>query len=277
MEQVIYTTADREEIKAFVRGLPAALAGTGEDTHGIGAGFRARLGWSFFSLVSPNFDKLGRGQRGDDGTTWPRNTPAYLAYGKGPKSTRAGRGQMPQNRLGGPPAWGGRLGRGTGTGDLSHAELVRWWAIYGPWKAIFLAQGMPLRAAKARAASKAWIDAKAHGSSTKLKRLGGRRDQVLVDRGTLRRSLLPGELIEQPGGSASYQPSNNEQVFDETPGEVLVGSRNKVAGAHHYGKGHLPERRLWPKRVPDDWWEEIIEVGSTGLYRIAELYGGPPP
>lgn len=271
MATVIYTSAPAEEIRRFVRQLPGAIAGTKADIGRVGAGFRARLANEWYSLVAEDFDKLGRGEPGADGRTWRRNTPEYLAYGKGPKSSRQGLGSMPQNRLGGPPAWGGALGRGAGTGDLTHTQLKLWWAIYGPRKAAALRAGKSLREAKAIAAAYAWEKLKARGVSTKIARLGNRPDQVLVDRGTLRRSLQPGELIVI-GEGAEYSPANGDQLFEEAAGSMVVGSKSKHAKRHHEGKGRLPKRTLWPADLPETWWQSIVGAAVSGLETIRSLF-----
>lgn len=265
--QVVMTTASRQEVTAFIRSLPGRIVGTHQDIERIGDSFRSRLAHSFFSQVAGEFDRLGRGQAGDDGRRWPPNSPKYLAYGKGPDSTRRGPGQMPQNRLGGPPAHGGRLGRAPGTGYLGKQELTDWWAVYMPIRNRLLKAGYPVRWAKAIAASRAWIAIKKRGARTKLAILGNRRDQVLVDRGLLRRSLQPGFL-----SAVDYQPEQGQLNRHET-GRLILGTKNRHARAHHEGLGNLPERRLWPNIVPDAWWEEMLDQCVDGLAIIAELFG----
>lgn len=270
MEQhIIYTQAPREEIERFVRMLPGAMAGTAADMGAVGEGFRSRLAHTWFSLVADDFDRLGRGEPGADGRKWPRNSPQHLAYNKGPKSSRMGRGRMPMNLLGGPGAHGGQLGRKFGTGDLSAAQLKLWWRVYSRWKSHFI-QYLDLKEAKARAAQEAWKHLKSQGASTLLARLGDRPDQVLVDRGTLRWSLQPGELIED-GPTADYQPASGQQVFEDTAGSMAVGSKTPYAAAHHEGRGRR-KRTLWPGEIPDDWWSAIVQGAISGLARLGDLF-----
>lgn len=267
----IHTTASREEIERFVRSLPADIAGEGEDVHGAGAGFRARLAHTWFSLVAEDFDKLGRGETGADGRTWDRNSPEHLAYSKGPKSSRMGRGSMPNNRLGGPAAHNGELARGQGTGDLNKSQLAKWWSIYMEWKKYYL-QWYDLETAKSKAAQQAWIALKRLGASTLLKRLGDRPDQVLVDRGTLRRSLQPGELVDYGGPDADYMESPG-QLFEEQAGRIAVGSKSPYAAAHHAPKRQgAKQRSLWPKALPSQWFEDIVGAAAAGIARIGELF-----
>ncbi len=271
MSTTIYTHAKAEEIRRFVRQLPGAIAATQADVGRVGAGFRARLANEWYSLVAEDFDKLGRGEPGADGRRWPRNTPEYLAYGKGPASSRRGTGTMPMNLLGGPPAHGGRLGRDRGMGDLTAQQLRLWWGFYGPRKAALLRAGKSLKEAKSLAAAHAWTKIKALGASTKISRLGNRPDQVLVDRGTLRRSLQPGELVIS-GEGADYRPATGDQIFEESTGSMVVGSKSKYAKWHHEGKKRLPKRSLWPQELPDTWWQSIVGAAVAGLETIRSLF-----
>lgn len=269
-EHTIYTTATREEIRDMVRALPADIAGSGDDIHGIGAGFRSRLAHTWFSLVAEDFEKLGRGEPGADGRTWDRNSPEYLAYGKGPKSSRMGRGQMPNNYKGGPAAHNGRLGRAPGTGDLNRGQLAQWWKVYSRYKGYYL-QYYSLKEAKAKAAQQAWAAIKKAGATTIISRLGDRPDQVLVDRGTLRRSLQPGELVDY-GPDAEYyeQPA---QLIEQEAGKMAVGSKVPYAKTHHEPKRKGgKQRRLWPEIMPDQWFGDIVGAVASGIARIGELF-----
>ena len=274
---VIYTTASREEVIDFVRSIPSAVVQGGIDgDRGVGAGFRHRLAESFYSLVAPNFDRLGRGEAAANGESWKRNTEKYLAYGKGPKSSRMGTGHAPNNILWSEPgsAYSSgeerKLPRGTGhlTGDL----LKHWWQVYLQNKAFLLMAGWEHKAAKARAAQVAWEDVKRFGGRTLLQTHGKRRDQVLVDTGKLRASLQPGYVVAGIGASAEYVTANAEQIFESEPGEVVVGSKHKHAAKHHEGRGRLPERRLWPEEIPPDWWDELFTQIIVGLWRVWDTF-----
>jgi hypothetical protein len=112
----VRTTASREELVKLIRSLPAAMSGRGADPHKIGAGLRARIGWVFFSLVLPNFQKLGRGQAGADGTRWPDLSAKYKAY------------QKPIKGRGRPLA--GKLAPGGNDGLLTERQLKQWRQVY---------------------------------------------------------------------------------------------------------------------------------------------------
>lgn len=265
----IYTTASRGEVADYVRSIPGAITGGGGDHYGIGHGFRARLAFTFFSLVLPNFVKLGRGQVGEDNERWPRNSPKYLAYGKGPKSSRMGRGRMPMNFPGG-PYYHGAYGRPPrGSGELTEKQLRDWFQKwYWPKKFQLLLMGYPYREAQRLAAQYAWENMKKSGAKTLLTRFGNRPDQVLKDRGLLERSLQPGFLVDGVSADAEYQVKNTMQIAREEPGSVVVGTNHPHAEKHHEGKGKLPQRRLWPKRITPKWFDEIVDSVLLGLMGI---------
>lgn len=261
-DQTTVTTTDQKpRLTALVRRLPAMLAGRVPDEGGIAAGFRARIGFAFFSLVSPNFTELGRGQAGADGNKWPHLSPEYLAYGRGPASSRKAGGWAP----------GGK------DGYLNDEQRRLWSRTFADRYAFFVMRE-PDAQAKAHAAAIAWQVVKAAGGKTKLHEMGegkvpGVDYQMLVDRGTLRQSLTFGVLNER-GPDADYQPPSNDQVFDSQPAAVVMGSRVPYAAAHHAAKNPNRRRRLWPETFPSDWWRQILGQAQGGLLRIASLFGG---
>ena len=265
----LITSANRGDIVEFIRSLPARIVGRVNDPEGVGRGLRSRIAWTFFSLVAKSFDTKGRGGQDEAGDSWQRNSPKYLAYGKGPKSSRRGSGRSPMNLLGGPAAHGGRLGRKTGTGELTKKQLQQWWQAYGQ-SLRQLMHRHQLGEAKSIAAAIAWKAVKRAGGGTLLERFGNRPDQVLVDHGTLRRSLQPGELIESAGPDANYRQNNGDQVYDEQVSRLVVGTRAAHADKHHHGKG-VPKRRLWPEQLPESWQDEMTEQVDGGMDSIARL------
>jgi hypothetical protein len=122
--------------------------------------------------------------QGADGTKWPPLSPEYLAYQRGPKSTRTAGGSAP----------GGK------DGLLTAEQLKLWRRTYADRLAFFIMRE-PDAKAKRHAAAVAWLVVKAAGGKTKLHELGeneatpGVDYQILVDRGTLRQSFTPGQLL----------------------------------------------------------------------------------
>lgn len=266
MAEVVTTTASRADITRLIRSLPAMMAGRAADHHGIAAGFRARLAFSFLSLVKLNFDILSKGGVGADGKKWLPNTREYLAYTKGRfgptgRYTKAGKPRHRENRR----------------KHLTDKQFRQWNKDYkSSLKELSLRQSP----AKARelAVTSAWAKSRATGAKTLLAAYGSQEDTILVDTGDLRNSLQPGELAES-GVSASYQKGDSKQIFKQGPGIVLVGSKNKTAAFHHNakkknhgdGKKGTVQRRLWPEIFPDSWWREITGVAVSGLVQIRDL------
>lgn len=264
------TTDRKEELVSLLRRLPAILAGNAPDVDGIAAGFKARLGYAFLSLVLPNFNDLGRGMTGADGTKWPPLSKEYLAYSRrfGPNEavnlkTAAGLGK------------GHRFAPGDKKGLLTLDQLKLWRRIYADRLAWYIMR-LPDNEAKARAAAIAWIIVKEKGGKTKLDVFGNRQVQMLVDTGYLRGSLTPGTVLENGPEAVYSPPSANggvEQEFnDKEQGRLIVGSNVKYAKHHHNAKSVKRQRRLWPRDFPDDWWRQILGQAIGGLTRIGELF-----
>lgn len=259
-ETTITTRDQKPALAELVRNLPAMLAGRVPDAYGVAAGFRARIGWAIFSLVAPNFNDLSRGLPGADGAKWPPLSPEYLAYGRGPKSSRKGGGLAP----------GGK------DGMLTAEELKLWRRTYADRLAFFIMRE-PDGKAKSHAAAIAWQVVKAAGGKTKLHELGENKQpgvdyQILVDRGTLRQSLQPGQLYDR-GPTAEYS-TEPEQIYRDEQTQMVVGTRAAHAADHHAAKSPRRRRRLWPETFPADWWRQILGHAVGGLSRITQLFGG---
>jgi len=260
-ETVVITKDQKPQLTDLIRRLPAMLSGRVADVSGVAAGFRARIGYAIFSLVAPNFNDTSRGLPGADGTKWPPLSPEYLAYGRGPASTRKAGGLAP----------GGK------DGFLTKDQLTLWRRTFADRLAFFIMRESEA-SAKGHAAAIAWLVVKAAGGKTKLHEFGegktpGVDYQILVDRGTLRQSLQPGQKIEQ-GPKADYQPAHGDQVYRDEQTQIVVGTRVPYAAAHHDAKSVKRRRRLWPEHFPNDWWRQILGQAQSGLTRIAELFGG---
>ncbi len=270
MVTTVSTTASREDVTALIRSLPGILTGRTQDVQGIGAGFRARLAFGLLGLIGERFKKMGRGEADITGDKWAELTKEYLAYGRPVKGRNR---RLPNGRR--VPQAGGRAGGSGQDGKLTKAQDKHWWRVYRQQLAI-LAPRFELSEAKGMAAARAWVAVKAAGGKTKIDDpgFGGRQlgqYQILKDNGTLEASLLPGDLTES-GADATYTPTEG-QIFEESPGLVVVGTKVPYAGFHHFGKGRR-KRLLWPETIPDVWWDEILGIALGGLQRISGLFGG---
>lgn len=249
----------RQEVEAFIRSLPGILAGTVADQSDVAKGFRLRLAFMFFSLVKEAFIVKSRGGTDECGITWPPLSAAYLAYVR-----PMGRGGV-GSRM--PPRAGG-LAPGGDDGFMTAKQLQQWRAIYARISATLILAGTDPAEARGTAAMVAWSHAKKHGVRTKLQVFGSRTDvEILRDRGILFNSLSPGYLVEGDVG-AEYQPPA-DQLVDDADGNLTVGTNVVYAGKHHNGR-----RPFWPRdgNLPDEWWEDLIEVAMTGLLKIWMLF-----
>lgn len=245
---VIHTRLSRRELRGRLAALPQVLSGRAPDPLGIGRGFLLRLAVAFLSKIKLAFIVKARGGTDEAGISWPPLSKKYLAYGRGPKSTRTA----------------GKLAPGGKDGFMSKAQLQQWRRTFARNLA-WLAADMPLAEAKARAASIAWAQAKRAGVRTKLDVFGNREVEILRDRGLLFNSLSPGVLVEQ-GASAQYAPPEN-QIVDLVPGAIAVGSNVE------YFKYHLKRRPVWPKpeQIPASWHEDMNAAAKSGLPVAIEL------
>lgn len=264
----------KPELMEILQNLPGILAGSHPDIDGIGAGFRARIGHTLLDLVAANFDALGRGEAGVDGTIWPPLSKEYLAYQRrfGPNERS---GLMKQAGLN--PRTNNK-GPGAKKGLLTAEQLKLWRRTYADRLAWYMMRE-PDKVAKAHAAAIAWIVVKKAGAKTMLEVFGNRKVQILVDTGYLRGSLTPGTLTEQ-GPQALYNPptvyGGVEQVFEiNQPYQIVVGTNVNYAKYHH-GEDGNGRRPLWPASFPDDWWNQMLGVAITGLQKINEVFRGTP-
>lgn len=258
------------QLMQVLRSLPGILTGRVPDPYGIGEGFRARIGHAALGLILENFERLGRGEPGADGTKWPPLTKEYLAYQRrfGPNEKRdLMKGASLSGRV-------HKHGPGETKGLLTQSQLQLWRKTFADRFAWYV-MSEPDAAAKAHAAAIAWIVVKKAGAKTKLEVFGNRTVQILVDTGYLRGSLTPGTITEQ-GPNAIYSPpaifGGLEQVFEsQQPYQIVVGTNVKYA-KHHHGNDGNGYRPLWPVSFPDDWWNQILGVSITGLQRINEIF-----
>jgi len=262
---VVYATLEVDQASKFVdliNRLPQILSGSIPDEHQIASGFKARIGHTLLGLIQENFNELGRGGTGVDGTRWDPLTKEYLAYGR-----RFGDGEETALKKRAGLNSGHQFAPNGKKGLLSLDQLKLWRKTYAHMLAKLLHKEMAGQA-KAHAAAIAWIVVKKAGGKTKLEVFGNRQVQMLVDTGRLRGSITPGTLTENGLGATNIPPSikgGPDQVFEDTAGKIVVGTN--VEYAKHLHK----KRRLWPREIPAEWWEEILGVAVSGLLLIQEL------
>lgn len=147
-------------------------------------------------------------------------------------SRRAGRGSRERGRESRPSQ------------ALTREQQKRWWSLYSRGLAMF-------GGSKVRAARRAWTILRAEGATTLFDKYGHHSVRILYDTGALYRSI-------------SVRVNRNE---------AIISSSHPAAVAHHNGRpGKLPQRRLWPgpRRWPDTWWRDLIEIIQQEAVRAAE-------
>lgn len=268
--RVTTTTDNREAIIKLVRRLPGILTGSVQDVNGIGAGFRARIGYTIFSLIGPNFEHLSRGNTGADGHKWPALSKAYVAYGRrfGPGEQKALKEQHGLGKR-------NSFAPGDKKGLLTPEQLKLWRRTYAQQLA-YRSMRQDDAQASAIAAKIAWATVKKAGAKTMLEVYGNRQVQILVDTGMMAGSIQPGVLYEN-GPEAGYEKptgrGGNDQIFEtQIVGKIIVGTADQKAPFHHYAKSARRLRRLWPAEFPENWWREILGNCITGLLRINEQF-----
>ncbi|MFI4874762.1 MAG: hypothetical protein ACIALR_05475 [Blastopirellula sp. JB062] len=253
---IIYTTSKKADVEEVLRNLPAILAGTHPDPHGIAEGLRNRHAFAFFGLVSDACDEKGRGRTGSDGITWQPLSPAYLAYSRplaGRKKPKAG-----------------KHAPGGNDGLLTESQLKQWRKIFA-FTLGKLAGKYPLSEAKRRAAVCAWQDLKKMGAKTKIAdpgfggRVVGQDYQIHVISGTFRHTLQPGVLTKRQDGGADYFRDDDDQIQESYAGTMIVGSNFEHASRLH------KLRPLWPEEPPPAWMDELDNATRSGIMMFVRL------
>lgn len=251
----IFVNSERAEVRDLLLALPAILAGKVDDVGGIARGFKLRLATAFFSVVKDEFIVKSRGGTDGAGISWPPLTERYLAYQRGPPSTRRA----------------GRNAPGGNDGFMTAAHLRQWNGIFAGVYARLSSQIGEDEAA-GRAAAIAWQAMKKKGVKTKLEVFGSRDVEILRDRGILFNAISPGQLTDI-GPDASYSAPPDQVVDVETAGTLIVGVNVDYA-KYHQGTPEKPGRRpLWPVDgvLPEVWWDDILDAAVQGLLKIGEV------
>lgn len=259
---VIYTRASRDDIRRIAATLPAIMSGRATDDHGIAHGFKMLNAYVFLGFVKTAFDVKGQGGTDEAGIKWAPLSKEYLAYGR-----RFQKGEQAKLKQAAGLGKGNNRSPGGKGGLLTAAQEKLWWQVYKRNLAWLAAREL-LPIAKGKAAAIAWTEVKKAGGKTKLDVYGSRQVQIGKDVGTLYNSLSPGELV-QNGTTASLLPAPN-QIIEDRPGELIIGTNVPYAAAFH------KRRPLWPEpdQIPQSWFDGIAEVAVGGLIAAVKLLHG---
>jgi hypothetical protein len=262
----VYFRGSREDAREVVRNLVDILTGKVRDSMNIAQGVFLAIGFAALSDIKADFVRKSRGLPGEDGETWPRLSPKYLAYQR-----RFGRGEKKALKTAAGITAGQRFGVSNNKGLLTKAQQKRWNAIFASTLARFLL-GLPPGEAKAKAAQVAWATLKREGAQTMLDVYGYRTVDILRDTGVLLNSLSPGRIT---GGTYSKPSSDGgeHQIFESIANGVIVGTNVPYAGVHNNGdpKRGIPKRQFLPKEAPKVWLQRWADVANQALLIAARM------
>jgi len=234
IENTIHVRTTRAALREVIAKIPEAARSGGATADRM----MERCGLAALGFIHKAFITKARGGTDEAGDRWTPLSPKTIAYSKTRKRGEGGRTKTEKARPSRPSQ------------ALTKMQRERWWEVYRRALAKY-------RGDKAHAAATAWFVLKKQGATTLFEKYSGRQIDILRDTGLLLNSLSPGTKVE-------------EQIFQIGQGEVIVGTNRKGCSTHHEGKGHVPQRRLWPppSKWPSNWWLNIVEQARDGLVAI---------
>lgn len=251
---VVYVRANRAAVRDAIERIPQEALAGGATANAM----MVRCGMTALRRIRNAFIIKSLGGTDEAGDSWKPLKPETIAYSRrnvkkfgNPKDSRV---FSRSKNLADEPIWIPKQGIRAGyrpSYALTDKQNARWWEVYKR-------QLMYKRGNKAHAAAVAWTVLKAEGATTLIAQYGNTQVKILTSTGVLLNSLSPGT-------------TDQHQIFRIGPGEVIVGTNRPHCSAHHEGKGHNPQRRLWPEPIkwPSTWWLDIAEQGRGGLIDIA--------
>jgi hypothetical protein len=255
-ETTIYVAATRQEVRQAIQQIPSGAMGENGAKAAADA-MMLRTGFAALKHIKDAFIAKSRGGTDEAGDRWKPLKRETVAYGR---RHRKKAGDPSESRvfsraknLPWIPRSSGRAAYAPSYA-LTDKQKERWWDVYRQQLARF-------RGNKAAAAKFAWAVLKGEGATTLIAQYGDAQVDILRDTGILLNSLSPGV-------------DSGTQIMRVGHGEVIVGTNVPYAVYHHEGRGHNPQRRLWPSpaKWPSRWWTNIAEVARDGLVVIAIFF-----
>lgn len=228
----------KRKIVMMVRDLPLMLSGRKKDIYGVRSAFWGGFAHNLYTKIAEAYFNKARLLKDDLGNSWPDISPQTKAY----RRTRRPRGPLAM---------------------LSSSQRKEWWKIYKQFKAYFITKkNFSEKQAKTQAAKKAWTEIKKQGGKTKIQAFGDKKMLVLIDRGKLFDSLLPGSF-----NGTQYRTRSRKQIFKVVKTGLIMGTRVKYASRHHEPKKvGFPQRRLWPVNIRP-WVKNATQAGILAATR----------
>jgi len=272
MAQVVHFRGSRADVTRVAHTLAAILSGRQSDSLGLGIGFVMSLGFAALSDIKDAFVTKSSGGTDEMGITWPELAPSTIA------NRRVGAGDR---------GVGKRITRLPGQSTLDAAQqalLVRnreRIRTRETKKALirFELSGLEPKEALRRARIVGGLKATRETGKTKVQTLGGRQVEILRDRGFLLNSLSPGTLSGSAGLTNYSKPAGDggeEQIFEASAGQIIVGTNIVYAGTHQHGneERNIPARPFLPDEqnpVPALWWDRWSGVAVQSLAVAARI------
>lgn len=244
----IRTKKSPQEIERLRRDLPGMLSGRKPDKYRLRHIFWGAFAKSLFDSISLAYAVKSAGGEDDLGNSWPDLSPRRKAYRRAVRSSDL------------KESYRRRLRDKSTIGLLSKTEQKQWSLIFGRTYHRLLKKKVPNREAKERAAMLAWHVLKSKGAKTKLATLGERDLPIMIDKGRLQRSLLPGKFNPSHG----YVKKNKDQLFKVLKTVVHIGTNVEYAVHHDEGRTSVP-RPVWPNDM-EPWVEQALEVAYEAVY-----------
>jgi len=236
-QQALTVPLNARQAAIVLNRLPRTVSGRA-GAGGLVRVLQVRLGLALLRFVHKAFVTKSDGGTDEAGTRWRPLSPVTVSL----RASKQGK-------------------RGSFV-DVLKKERRRWREVY---------EGALRSGADRQSAGRiAWQAARREGLRT-LFGTGGQLARILIDSGTLEKSLRPGVPPEAAAFSPPHVPL---QVFRLGNGQLEVGTRRKWALAQHRGapgrRPPLPQRRLWPKVVnwPPSWWRQMTTQAVRGIQDI---------
>jgi hypothetical protein len=266
IEVTLRVRASRRQVKAMIARLPSLIAGGGT----LADALKMRLGLTALGLIYNAFMAKSEGGTDDAGGRWVPLKKTTIAYSRTHRKIYGKGGKYLMSM-----AWlpkGSRRAQDAPSWMLTSDQRKRWWALYRS----FGGTALPGKAyhrpgSRSIAAAMAWRILKAEGAKTLLETYGNLRVPILRDTGLLLNSLTPGIVVGEESPPLPL-PKVPDQVLRSGLSDVVVGTNRKFAVVHHEGRGHVPQRRLWPApgRWPNAWWHQIQKQMVYGVIDVVK-------
>ena len=218
--------------------------------------FFAAVVVSLFEQIHQAYQDKSEGSTDSVGKTWRDLDPKTKAYWK----PEARKKYMSRNQK-------SKLKNRETRGLLTKSQDKAWRKKFAEvmWKAE--SAGADDMDSKVKAAKIAWAVAKNMGAETLIDTLGEQRIPIMVESGTLLKSLAPGKVhgraASKRGFKGKYKKAHKNQVAIYEKGTIEVGTNVEYANAAAVLREFLPEDI-------DLWYDIAVEDASDAIHATIE-------